>query len=491
MLTLALFCITFVLYWTWRHRNTKSKLEPPTYPGGLPLIGHAHFLMGDTVCLWNTMREVSHNTLRLGGVITASIGPRTLYVVTDPEDSLTVANACLQKDFMYEFAKPWLGDGLLTGKVSIWKRHRILLNPAFSQRVLDGFQGVFNSQSRRLVKDLEVKVGKGPFDHLVYLRRNALETVCLTTMGVDFSKDSVLFSQYEQAMGQMLNSLTERFQKLWLHNDFIYSFSTLKKKDDQCLRILHNMCDKVLQARKAAHLNNKKNEVEASKGTKLKAFLDLLLELSIETGAFNDSEIREEVNTMIAVGHNTTADVLMFTLVLIGSYTKVQERIFEELQNVFGDDDRDVTKQDLSRLVYLEAVLKESMRIYPIVPVTARRLHENVKLKNYTLTAGRTCVIFIYGIHRHPMWGDDAEEFKPERWLDKTTLPSCPTAFAAFSIGRRVCIGKQFAFMAMKTTLAHVLRHYRVKGDQTKMVLKADVVLKPKYGHYISIEKRS
>lgn len=62
--------------------------------------------------------------------------------------------------------------------VSIWKIHRRLLNPAFSQVVLDGFLDVFNKQSRRLVKDLEVEVGNGPFDHWVYTRHNALETIC-------------------------------------------------------------------------------------------------------------------------------------------------------------------------------------------------------------------------------------------------------------------------------------------------------------------------
>ncbi|CAK1594478.1 unnamed protein product [Parnassius mnemosyne] len=491
MLTLALFCITFALYWTWWHRNKKSKLEPPAYPGALPLIGHAHLLMGGSISLWNTIKKMSHNSIKMGGVITVSVGPRIVYIVTDPEDSLTVANACLEKDIIYKFGKPWLGEGLLTGKVSIWKRHRKLINPAFSQLVLDGFQGVFNSQSRRLVKDLEVEVGKGPFDHLVYTRRNALETVCLTTMGVDFCENSVLNSQYEQAIEHILSIMIERVQKPWLHMDFIYSWSSLKKKENQCLRILHNMSNTVLQARKAAYLNNKKNRLEASSGTKFKAFLDLLLELSIETGAINDLEIREEVDTMIVAAHDTTANVLMYTLVLIGSYPKVQERIFEELQYVFGDDDRDVTKQDLSRLVYLEAVLKESLRIFPIVPVTARILDKDVKLKNYTLTAGRTCFLFIYGIHRHPIWGDDCEEFKPERWLDTATLPSCATAFAAFHMGKRVCIGKPFAFMSMKTTLAHLLRHYRVKGDHSKIKAKIDMVLKSVYGHHISIERRT
>lgn len=65
-------------------------------------------------------------------------------------------------------------------------------------------------------------------------------------------------------------------------------------------------------------------------GTKFKAFLDLLLELAIEKGAFDDLEIREQVDTMIVGGHDTSANVLMYTLLLVGSYPKVQERIYEE-----------------------------------------------------------------------------------------------------------------------------------------------------------------
>ncbi|XP_045539866.1 cytochrome P450 4C1-like [Papilio machaon] len=489
MLVLTLSVIAFALYWTWRWRVT-SRLKPPAYPGWVPLIGHVHLFIGDSISLWNIVKEFSYTSLKMGGVISASIGPRTIYVVTDPDDCLTVANTCLQKDDFYNFAKPWLGEGLITGTLSKWKHHRKLLNPAFSQLVVDGFQGVFNSQARRLVKDMETEVGKGPFDHRTYTRRNALETICLTALGVEFCENSVLNSQYEHAVEQILNMLMERLQKFWLHSDFIYNWSNLKKKQERCLVILHNMSNTVLETRKAVYLNNKKNGLEASTGIKFKAFLDLLLELSTEKGAFNDLEIREHVDTMIAAGHETSANVLMFTLVMIGSYPKVQERIFEELHDIFGNDDRDVTKQDLSQLVYLEAVLKETMRVYPIVPVTMRCLDRNVKLKNYTLTAGRTCLMLVYGVHRHAMWGPDAEEFKPERWLNPATLPHSPNAFAAFNIGRRICIGKSYAYSSMKTTLAHLLRHYRVQADHKKMILKLDVVLKPECGHFISIEKR-
>ncbi|CAH0721102.1 unnamed protein product, partial [Brenthis ino] len=486
---IILICVAFGL-WVWYRRNA-NKNEPPAIPGGLPLIGHAHLLIGDSEQLWNSVKELSYESLRVGGVISASIGPRTIYVITDPDDFLTVANTCLEKDGFYEFAKPWLGEGLVTGTVSIWKVHRKLLNPAFSQVVLDGFLDVFNKQARRLVKDLAEEVGKGPFDHWVYTRHNALETICLTALGVDFTDKTILNSQYVNAAEQMFNVLVDRFQKFWLHNHFIYSWSSLRKKQDGYLKILHNLSDTVLKKRKAEYLNNNNPKmVEKVQGLKFKPFMDLLLELAIEKEAFNDREIREHVDTMIVGGHDTSASVLMYSMLLVGSYPHVQERIFEELNDVFGDDDRDLTKYDLSRLFYLEAVLKETMRFYPIVPVTARYLDKNVKLRNCTLTKGRTCFMFVYGVHRHPMWGPDAEEFKPERWLDPATLPECPTAFAGFSMGRRICIGKSYAYMSMKTTLAHLYRHYRVKGDHTKLQAKLDVMLKPVSGYYITIERR-
>nr|XP_034837117.1 cytochrome P450 4C1-like [Maniola hyperantus] len=449
-----------------------------------------------------------YQTLNAGGVTSGYIGPRTLYLVTDPDNCLKIANICLQKDSFYKFLKPWLGEGLLTGDfifvnsslpnmsyfllVQIWKVHRKLLNPAFNQTILDGFIDVHNRQARRLVKDLQVEVDKGPFDHFTYILLNVLETTCLTVMAVDFSDESLLNSEYVHAAEDMLEYIMERFQKPWLHSDVVFNWSSLKRMQDECLKILHNMSNTVLKKRKAEYLYNKqcKETEDTIKGPKLQTFMDLLLELAIEKGAFNDREIRDHVDTILIGGHDTSASVLMYTMLLVGSYHEVQENIYEELDNVFGNEDRDVTKQDLSQLVYLEAVLKESMRIYPIAPIIARKLHQDIKLRNCTLTKGRTCFLAAYGVHRHPMWGPDVEEFKPERWLDFETLPKCPAAFAGFGMGRRFCIGKTYAMMAMKTTLAHVFRRYRVSGSHLSMVTKMEIMLKPVSGHHVAIEIR-
>ncbi|XP_069363037.1 cytochrome P450 4V2-like isoform X1 [Maniola hyperantus] len=475
----------------WRRRN-RNKDEPPPLPGALPLIGHIHLFLGNSSQLWNTVKKMSHDSLNAGGVSSLYIGPRTTYFVTDPEDCLHIAKTSLQNDAFYDFGKPWLGDGLITAAFPIWKVHRKLLNPAFNQFILDGFIDVFNRQARRLVKDLEGEVDKGPFDQFDYLLLSSLETTCLTVMAVDVSDKSLLNSEYVHATQNMHKFIIERFQKPWLHSDVMFNRSSLKREQDESMKIMHNMSNTVLKNRKAEYWDDKKctETEETVKGPKFRPFMDFLLELAIEKDAFNDRQIKEHVDTLLLSGYDTTASVLMYTMLLVGSYPEVQEKIFDELLNVFGDEDRDVTKQDLSQLVYLEAVLKETIRMYPLAPIIARKLDQDIRLRNYTLWNGRTCFLSAYGLHRHPMWGPDVEQFKPERWLNSETLPQCPTAFSGFGLGRRSCIGKTYALMSMKTTLAHVFRRYRVSGNHLLMTNKLDITLKPASGHHVIIEMR-
>ncbi|CAG9794826.1 unnamed protein product, partial [Diatraea saccharalis] len=300
------------------------------------------------------------------------------------------ANTCLEKDDFYEFAKPWLGEGLVTGKGKNNRNNRAFLAPP---------------------------------------------TVCafvflVTALGVDFGDHTLLNSKYVQATEEILYTMVDRFQKFWLHSSSTFKWSEVKRTQDRCLKILHNMSNTVILR------------------IKFKPFMDLLLELSIEKGVFNDREIREHVDTMIVGGHDTSANVLMFTLLLLGSHPEAQEKAFRRIEEVFGGSDRDVEKQDISKLVYLEAVLKESIRMYTIVPVLARKLDRNVSLskiifsEKYTLAAGRTCFMFLFGIHKHPMWGPDADQFNPDRWLSPDTLPDNQNCFVGFSLGRRMCIGK-------------------------------------------------
>ncbi|KAJ8715364.1 hypothetical protein PYW07_009846 [Mythimna separata] len=255
-------------------------------------------------------------------------------------------------------------------------------------------------------------------------------TVYVTALGVGFT-DSNLASDYLHAADSTLNAMLERFIKFWWHSPYTFAWSKLKKKQDAYLKVLHKMSDAVLQKRKSELFGNTCVEKNITPGTKFKPFVDILLELSIEKGAFNDEQIRAQVDFMLAAGHETTPNALLFTMVLLGSHHDVQEKVFSEIQEVLGGN-KDVEKMDLSRLQYLEAVVKESLRLFTVVPQIARKLEKDVKLS------------------------------------------------------------KTYAMMSMKTTLAHVVRSYRIKADHTKMRLKYVATLKPDNdGHYISIEKRT
>ncbi|GBP54916.1 Cytochrome P450 4V2 [Eumeta japonica] len=289
---------------------------------------------------------------------------------------------------------------------------------------------------------------------------------------------------------------------------------------------------------------------EASVGRPFRAFLDLMLELTSKEGMFTDQEIREEVDTIIVAGQDTSGATVLFNLLLLGTHQEKQQKVYDEIQEIFENSDRDVSKEDLKRLIYLDATLKESMRLYPVVCVVARQadrdiklrprlraprpqwsfsrsgsktsmdetnfmsnvhvistlvivgnfpievvgrhvyLRQSTRLEDYTLPAGSSCVVSMWGLHRHERWGPDYDSFRPERWLDAGALPAHPAAFAAFAHGKRGCIGKNYALMSMKTMIVHILRRYRVFSDITELKLKFGTLLKPVSGHLLKIEKR-
>ncbi|CAH0721153.1 unnamed protein product, partial [Brenthis ino] len=425
----------------------KDPDEPPIFPGGWPVLGHAHFFFGNTLNFWKVIKTLSEKSMEMGHATHFFMGPVKFYVPT-------------------------------------WKKHRKLINPAFNQQILDNFMGIFNSQSKLLVTRLKVEVDKGPFDHSTYVRQNFMETICLTAIDNAVSEEDAI--KYVQSFEAYLNLNISRFIKFWLHSDFIFKFSNIKKQLDENSKFLTEMSDSVLKKKRALR-NNGIQKINNETVPKIKVFMDLMMDLDGEV--LTDQEIKDEINTIIMAGHDTSANVTIFALLLIGSYPEVQERIYKELQEVLGDKD-DVEKQDLSRLVYLEAVLKETMRYYVMAPFVGRFIDREVKLRNCTLKPGYNCLFMMYGIHRNPLWGPDVNEFKPERWLDPATMPKNPNMFVGFSTGKRNCIGKTYAMMSIKVLLSHLLRRYKLHGDHTKMVLKLDVLLKPVTGHLITLEDR-
>ncbi|CAH1641557.1 unnamed protein product [Spodoptera littoralis] len=477
---LVLLCFVVLAVWTTWFRQKPD--APPLMPGILPIIGHSHHLIGD-----RTRELISFNF-----IFSLNLQKKILKWVTtfltDPDDCLKLVNTCYSKSYIYDFAKDFINNGLITADAATWKVHRKLLNPAFNQQVLDTFINEMNIQARNVVSNLKNELDKKSFDVLRHIVSFTLSTVSRTSLGLTDEDQKIIDTDYAAAIDSIFALYCDRFQKVWLHLNFIFKWSEIKRKQDRLLKILHNIM------------------IPVRYFCKFKPILDQMLQMASDHGVFSDEDIREHLDTLVAASYDTTSSAMTHMLLAIATYPEIQDRIYNEkgiffrIQEVLENKDDDFTKHDLQKLVYLEAVMKETLRLHSATPIIGRKVDVDVKLnvfyyipENCTLRANSTCVIGVYALHRHPLWGPDANEFKPERWLDPSisSLLEKPALFAAFGIGKRHCIGNSYSMLMMKIALAHIVRQYHISGDINKVVCEFDIVLKPVSGHHIGLKLRS
>jgi len=193
--------------------------------------------------------------------------------------------------------------------------------------------------------------------------------------------------------------------------------------------------------------------------------MSLLLQARDEDGEpLSDKELRDELVTLLVAGHETTATSLAWTLERITRHPEVLARL---------EDDADGE--------YLDAVIKESLRLRPVVPAVARQLAEPVELGGYELPAGVSIVPSIYLTHRRPDIYPEPLAFKPERFVD-----SSPSNFEylPFGGGVRRCLGASFAQFEMKIVLGTILRHARVSAPDSRAerVTRRSITFAPSSG---------
>lgn len=175
-------------------------------------------------------------------------------------------------------------------------------------------------------------------------------------------------------------------------------------------------------------------------------------------------------------------------------FPEKQEKLSNELQEVFDSTEQEVTDDHLSKLNYLQMVIKEALRICPAVPLVAKGLSEPMEIGGYTINPGCTIVVPIMQIHRNKkLWGEDADQFIPERFEPERFSKVHPYAYIPFSQGNRKCMGRKYGMKAMTVILSHFFRNYKVttsrKYDEMEFELR--VILKISNGYMVKIEPRS
>jgi cytochrome P450 len=128
--------------------------------------------------------------------------------------------------------------------------------------------------------------------------------------------------------------------------------------------------------------------------------------------------------------------------ILLGQNLDLQEKLFNEINEHYPSFDEPLTMEILNSMTYLEMCIKETLRLIPIIPFIGREVMENFDLGPCTITPGMMLVINIYSLHRRKdIWGEDAEEYNPERFSAENMANKHPYSFIPFSAGVRNCIG--------------------------------------------------
>ncbi|XP_064601494.1 cytochrome P450 4V2-like isoform X2 [Liolophura sinensis] len=383
-----------------------------------------------------------------------------------------------------------------------------MITPTFHFKILHDFLNVFNEQAEIMSRKLNGHVNRGSFNIFSTITLCALDIICETAMGRNINAQANSDSEYVQAVYSIGEIIQNRQKNPLQWPDAVFSVIGAGKEHARCLSILHGFTNKVIQE-KMAELKDKHNEHKTLKdltdnlttdsdnvsvGTKKKrlAFLDMLLCEGEDGTHLSKEDVREEVDTFMFEGHDTTAAAANWAVHLLGSHPGVQQKAQEEVDKIFGDSERPASMEDLKEMKYLECVIKEALRLYPSVPFFGRTLTEDVTIGGYEVPKGTTAVIITYALHRDEKYFPDPERFDPDRFSAENVIGRHPFAYIPFSAGMRNCVGQKFALMEEKVILSTILRKFSIKSTQKEADLKpvGELILRPGNGVFVELTSR-
>ncbi|KAI5638688.1 cytochrome p450 domain-containing protein [Phthorimaea operculella] len=495
MLSIFLLVIVLCLVITdrWKNRKyvklyEKLKVDLKCYP----LIGHSYLFTGSDEDKMNGIKKVGEEVTKAGGIATGWFANRLYCVVTDPTTADVVLKNCSEKDFTMKFMKTVLGNGSLIAPVPIWRVRRKILTASFSVKNLNGFVDIFSKQST-IMMDLMKAKDADPISVFECIMPCAMDIVYECIYGIEVGMQKSEKKIIIQAFDDFRNSVSTRASRPWLHFDFIYNRLPLASKIQKHKEYLHGVADKAIKD-KMKEYQDEKAEFGDLIQKPNKTFLHDLIRASQRIGGYKEFELHEETLVLTLASADSSTVGASFTCLILARHPEVQERVYEEVNEVFGDSSRPVTPTDLLRLKYLEAVIKETLRLYPPIPILVREVMDDVILPSgLTLLKGMGSMINIWALHRNPRyWGPDAEVFKADRFLDLTL--DHPAQYMPFSYGPRNCLGPQFAMTLMKTVISTILRTYKIlpaKSTDDPIKVKFDITIKDVDDFYVRLEPRT
>jgi cytochrome P450 len=405
---------------------------------------------------------------------------RKVFICNSPDAvqfAFSLKNASFErKSAQMRYAlQPLIGDGLFISDGETWRKRRRIVAPIVHVSRLPEFAPVMVETAAE-TRDRWARLQPPSIDALAEMAHLTAEIICRTIFGRQLGADHAHeivdgFSDYQRKIDQIdlvsLLGLPDWFPR-WYGPSIRRSVARI-----------HSVLDGIITSHRA---RTQVDEVSV---------IGRLLEArDADTGEQLDTDaLRSEAAVLFMAGHETTANTLAWTWYLLSQAPEVEARLHAELDEVLGG--RQPTLADLPRLVYARAILEETLRLYPPVPILPREALREETYQGIHIPKGSLVLVVPWLLHRHRKLWDKPDHFIPERFLPGGAGAPSKFAYIPFSIGPRICAGMSFGQQEALICLATLAQSFRLRlepGRTIKPVCR--LTLRPEGGLRMRLEPR-
>jgi len=430
----------------------------------------------------NTLRRLRGDPLAFvermaaepGDVVQYRVWRQDIFLVKHPDlirDVLVTSQHDYAKGAGLQWAKRFLGEGLLTSEREHHTRQRRLAQPAFHRQRIGSYAAVMADYAVKASDRL--REGE-PFDMHAEMMALTLAVIGKTMCDAEVGAEAGI-------IGGALRDVLQLFPR------FVLPFAGLlhrlplpsTRRFDRASARLDEVVYRMIEDRRRSGVD---------RGDLLSMLL-MARDEEGDGGPMSDTHLRDEVMTMFLAGHETTANALSWSWYLLAQNPEVEERFHAEIDEVLAV--RRAVFDDLPRLRYTEMVLAESMRLYPPAWGLGRRALRTHTLGGVTVPAGALVLMSPYLVQRDPRFFPDPLRFDPLRFTPEAKAARPKFAYFPFGGGARQCIGEPFAWMEGVMILATLAQRWRFRLDPTARVApQALITLRPRHGMPMRTEAR-
>ncbi|MEP6944560.1 MAG: cytochrome P450 [Acidobacteriota bacterium] len=439
---------------------------PPSLPTGV-IGGHLR-------AFWRDRTGFLARLAELGDVSYYRLGSHPAFFINHPEmlrDIFVVHAEKFVKGRALQRAKVLLGDGLLTNEGAAHLRQRRMIQPAFHRTQIAEYARSMVEYGDRMAaawSDGETLDIDKEMMHLT------LQIVGRTLFNAEVGNEA-------NSIGRAMTTMVESFNFLLL--PFSEWLQKLPLPRSRRVRHARSTLDAVIYG-----IINERRLSGEDKGDLLSMLL--LAQDEDDGSAMTDEQVRDEALTLFLAGHETTANAMTWTWYLLSQNPNAEANLHAELDAVL--DGRTPSIDDLPKLKYTEAVLAESMRLYPPAWAIGRNVVNEHRFGEFTARPGTLILTSPFIMHRDARFWDAPLEFRPERW-ESMSVKEATNRFIYFPFGGGVrrCIGESFAWTEGILLISAIARKWKLRLDPSQAVgLNPQITLRPKFGMKMRVEKR-